>query len=307
MVSVVIPCYNQARFLREAIESVLAQTCGRSEIVVVNDGSTDNTVSVANAYSGVECVSHRNQGRSVARNAGLARVKSDYVVFLDADDRLLPKAFETGLDHFAAHPYAAFVAGRCVKLSEDGIQRNTHYPPVVEHNHYLRLLIGNYIWMPGTVMFRTSILREVGGFDFDPGITGSEDYQLYLRITRRHRIACHDQVVAEYRQHDSSTSRDSMLMIRSTLSVLYAQRDAVKGDPRARRVLRQGIRNWQNFYGDQLVSAAREQLRARKWKRAIPSLVGLLRYHPAGFAHHAFRKVSRIALGYRPESLDAID
>jgi len=304
MVSVVIPCYNQARFLGEAIESVLGQTRGRSDIVVVNDGSIDNTVSVAAAYAGVQCISQRNQGRCAARNAGLARVTSDFVVFLDADDRLLPKAFEIGMDSFAAHPEAAFVAGRCVLLSEDGIQRDTRHQPIVEHNHYLTLLLDNYIWMPGTVMFRTSIVREIGGFD--PGLTAGEDYELYLRITRRHRIACHDQAIAEYRQHGLSTTRDSMLMMRSTLSILCAQRDAIKGDPGAQRALRQGIRNWQDRYGEEIMNAVRKQLRAREWKRAIPSLVGLLRHHPAGFAQHACRKIFRVARGYSPESSDAI-
>jgi glycosyltransferase involved in cell wall biosynthesis len=304
MVSVVIPCYNQARFLGEAIESVLAQTYARSEIVVVDDGSTDNTVEVASRYREVRSISQRNQGQGAARNEGLRHASGEFVVFLDSDDRLLPRAFEVALNCLDAHPGVAFVAGRCVGLGVDGGQRNTRYEPIVERNHYIRLLLGNYIWTPGTVMFRTALVRDAGGFKTT--VSGAEDYDLYLRIAKHHRIWCHDQVIAEYRLHDTSTSRKPLLMMRSTLRVMWAQRDAVKRDPLAEPALRQGIKNWKALYGEQLMNAMRKQLRAHEWKRAMSSLVGLLRYYPGGFVRHARRKLYRLARGYSPESSDAI-
>src|SRR5215467_9998029 len=304
MVSVVIPCYNQARFLGEAIESVLAQTCPRSEIIVVDDGSTDDTLKVASSYRQVRCQSQRNQGQGAARNEGLRHASGEFVVFLDSDDRLLPHAFEVGLQCFEAHPDIAFVAGRCVSFGVDGVHRVTLYEPVVERNHYIRLLLSNYIWMPGTVLFRTAVVREAGGFKTT--VSGAEDYDLYLRIARHQRIWCHDQVIAEYRQHDTSTSRKPMLMMRSTLNVMRAQRDAVRGDPSAKWALRQGIRHSQHRYGEQLINAVRKQVRAREWKSAISALIGLLQHHPLGFVHHACRKIARVARGYSPESSDAI-
>src|ERR671911_2120937 len=111
LVSVVIPCYNQAHFLGEAIESVLAQSYPRFEIIVVDDGSTDDTSKVAARYPGVRYVYQNNQGVSAARNSGLARSEGEYVVFLDADDRLLPEALETGLKCLEARPECAFVSG----------------------------------------------------------------------------------------------------------------------------------------------------------------------------------------------------
>jgi glycosyltransferase involved in cell wall biosynthesis len=304
LVSVVIPCYNQARFLGEAIESVLAQTYPRFEIVVVDDGSTDRTVEVARSYDAVRCVSQRNQGQGAARNEGLKHISGEFVAFLDSDDRLLKRALEVGLRCLADHPEAAFAAGRCVGIGVDGIQRHTTHDPLVERHHYLELLANNYIWMPGTVMFRTAIVRQVGGFKTT--VSGAEDYDLYLRIARNHRIWCHDQVIAEYRQHGMSTSRKPMLMMRSVLSVMHGQRAAVKGDPQAEQALRQGIRHWQNAYGEQLMNVVRKQLRAREWRRAIPALAGFLHHHPSGFLHHACRKLSRVALGQKPETPDAI-
>src|SRR5690349_24044687 len=100
-VSVVIPCYNQARYLGQAIESVLAQTRPACQIIVVDDGSVDETVQVATRYDFVQCLSQPNQGQGAARNVGLAHVTGNYVVFLDSDDRLLPHAFEIALQQFS--------------------------------------------------------------------------------------------------------------------------------------------------------------------------------------------------------------
>src|SRR5829696_2931566 len=110
LVSVVVPCYNQARFLGEAIESVLAQSHPLFEVVVVDDGSTDDTSEVAARYPGVRLVRQENRGLSGARNAGLARSRGEYVVFLDADDRLLPGALEAGVERLGANPQCAFVS-----------------------------------------------------------------------------------------------------------------------------------------------------------------------------------------------------
>src|SRR3712207_4601210 len=104
LVSIVIPCYNQAHFLGEAIESVLAQTYPHFEVVVVDDGSTDNTEAVAARYPGVRCIRQENQGLAAARNTGIRRSNGSYLVFLDADDRLLPNALEVGLKHLKEHP-----------------------------------------------------------------------------------------------------------------------------------------------------------------------------------------------------------
>jgi glycosyltransferase involved in cell wall biosynthesis len=304
LVSVVIPCYNQARFLGQAIESVQAQTHPFFQIIVVDDGSTDDTVAIAGRYRSVRCISQHNQGQGAARNEGLRHVLGDYVVFLDSDDRLLPQALDTGLRGFAAHPQSAFVAGRCVTIDTHGVTQPTSHAPVVARDHYLRLLECNYIWTPGTVMFRTQIVRQVRGFKHT--VSGAEDYDLYLRIARHHPIFCHEQVVTEYRQHDLSTSRKTVQMMRSSLNVMNGQRGLVRGDPMAERALREGIRHWQAKYGEQLIVAVRRQLRAREWRQALPPLIGLLQYHPGGFFRHACRKIARVARRHKPESLDAI-
>ncbi|PYL19270.1 MAG: hypothetical protein DMF41_10205, partial [Verrucomicrobia bacterium] len=104
LVSVVIPCYDQAHFLSEAIESVLAQTYPHFELVVVDDGSNDNTAAVVNRYPGIRYFRQENQGLAAARNAGLRQTMGEYLVFLDSDDRLLPSALEAGLRCFRENP-----------------------------------------------------------------------------------------------------------------------------------------------------------------------------------------------------------
>ena len=96
LVSVVIPCYNSARYLGETIESVLAQTYARVEVIVVDDGSIDTTPKIAQSYP-VQYLYKTNGGISAARNTGVVHSRGKYVLFLDHDDRLLPTAVEVGL------------------------------------------------------------------------------------------------------------------------------------------------------------------------------------------------------------------
>src|SRR4028118_1383709 len=123
--SVVIPCYNQARFLGEAIESVLSQTYTDFEVIVVDDGSTDDTAEVASSYAAedarVRLVRQENRGLAGARNRGLAESRGEYVVFLDSDDRLAEEALEVGVRELDAHPECAFVSGHHRPISADGV------------------------------------------------------------------------------------------------------------------------------------------------------------------------------------------
>src|SRR5215203_3209221 len=112
LVSVIIPCYNQGAFLAESVQSALSQTYPCVEIVVVNDGSTDDTEAVAARFPEVRCVTQENRGLAGARNRGLAESRGDLLIFLDADDRLLPGAIDTGVRVLSQDSAAAFAAGR---------------------------------------------------------------------------------------------------------------------------------------------------------------------------------------------------
>ncbi len=292
LVSVIIPCYNQGHYLGETIESVLAQTFPHFEIIVVDDGSTDNTAEVVARYPGVRYIRQENHGRpAVPRNRGLSESKGDYVIFLDSDDRLLPHALATGLEHLKTHPECAFVSGHGQCISSDGTELPTMPPPCAEKDHYLQLLQVNYIWTPGFVMFRRDILDLFQGFDLAVNKKGSEDYDLYLRIASKFPIRCHDQVIAQYRKHEASISSNHERMLKATLTVLRGQRKAVKGNRQREEAYSKGMRFWQDYYGEGLVEKLRASVRSRReWKQALHEMGVLLRYCPRIFAVHAMRK-----------------
>lgn len=247
LISLVIPCYNQARFLSDAIESVLAQTWKKVELIVVDDGSTDNTSLIARQFPAVRYLYQANKGLGAARNAGLAWSNGQFVAFLDADDRLLPDALKEAAEYLLAHPDCAFVHGDYRYITVDGSSINTVRTSVRGKSGYIGLLEGNYIEMHGAVLYRRDILESVGGFD--PSLPACEDYEMYLRIARAHPFGHHHSLAAEYRIHDQNMSSKTTLMLRTSLSVLRSQKSFLTGNKELEEAFRAGQAFWWNYYG----------------------------------------------------------
>jgi glycosyltransferase involved in cell wall biosynthesis len=260
--SIVIVCYNQAQFLGQSIQSALAQTHEPLEILVVDDGSTDQTPAVCADFPRVLYIRQHNQGLAAARNTGLRHTTGDYVTFLDADDQLLPDAVDVGLRRLAAFPDAAFAYGAYRNIFSDGSPAPTETPAKVQADHYFHLLQGNFIGMHGAVLYRRNALLEVGGFN--ESLPAAEDYEIYLRMARSHAIASHDNVVAEYRQHDDNMSKDFAFMLRSILAVLRMESKHVP-DRRHAQALRAGVGVWRTYYGELLL----EQWKQTRGKRRL--------------------------------------
>jgi glycosyltransferase involved in cell wall biosynthesis len=292
LVSVVIPCYNQARFLGEAIESVLSQSYPHIEVVVIDDGSTDNTSEVASGYPGVRCIRQQNRGLAGARNEGIRRSIGDYLVFLDADDRLLPEALEVGLRELEAHPECAFVSGRWKLIASDGSPLPTPPQLRVEDDHYAALLRTCYISTPAAVMYQRVMLEYIGAFD--TLVSPSADYDLYLRVARDYPIYHHGEVVAEYRRHGTNMTRDPARMLKFESTVLRRQRKYVH-NRRRYKAYKAGIRHSQEFFGELLVEEVHRRFRQRQWQHTIRDLLVLLRYYPAGFAFVFHRSPSGVS------------
>ena len=182
LVSVIIPCYRQAHYLAEAIESVLIQTYPHVEILVIDDGSPDNASEIAARYPGVRCVGQPNRGVSEARNLGIRRSNGSFLIFLDADDRLRPDAIQIGLDCFSRHPEVAFVSGRVRFISADGHTLYERQGHTVERDHYAAMLLRNYISAPCGAMCRRDVFESVEGFN--PSLSVCADYDFYLRVLR---------------------------------------------------------------------------------------------------------------------------
>ncbi len=279
LVTVVIPCYNNGSFLHDAIQSVLSQTYQRTELIVVDDGSSDDTSDVASSYPVTRVIRQNNQGVSAARNAGLAQSRGDYVVFLDADDRLLPDAVDVGVRCLESHPACAFASGHVRLAAQDGSSLRVPEEPRIEKDHYQTLLKYCYIWTPSAVMFRTAILKSVGGFTIT--LSGAADWDLYLRLSRRLAVFCHPHLVAEYRLHDKSMSTNSAMMLTDCLAALRAQRGSFKGLKACEEAYRIGVHGVQRFYGDPLVEKVKRHVRASEWIQALIGVLVLVRYYPA--------------------------
>jgi glycosyltransferase involved in cell wall biosynthesis len=278
LVSILIPCYNQAHFLGEAIESALAQTYPHLEIVVVDDGSTDNIAAVVGRYPGVRCLRQENQGLSAARNTGLRHSIGERIVFLDADDRLMPQAIEVGLTCLRDHPECAFVYGHSRFVAFDGSLFHWQPRSQVDGDYYLALLRGCPIFATGSVMYRREIFEVVGGFN--PSLSPAADYDLYYRIASQFPIRCHEETIAEYRKHGASMTRSGELMLRCNLAALRLQWKHVKGSRVRRDAYKAGIRFWKETWGRYVVEQIRLALARREWKRATQGMLSLLRYSP---------------------------
>ena len=289
-VSVVITTWNQARFLSDAIESVLGQTVPADEIVVIDDGSTDDARGVALRYAAVRYVRQENLGLSRARNAGLQAARGRFVIFLDADDRLLPEALEAGIACMEAHPECAFVSGHYRMIDGEGRPIPSGSRSCVAADHYLELLRDNYIGMHATVLYRREVLEQVGGFD--PAFRACEDYELYLRIARTRPVRCHEKLVAEYRWHGGNMSRRRRLMLRTALRCLRSQRRFLRGNPARLAAYSSGVRFWQGHWGDPLLTETLADLREpRRWGDAMLGLCTLARHYPRGLWNRMIEKI----------------
>lgn len=252
LVSVIIPCYNHAAFLPDAIESVSKQTYPHLEIIVVDDGSTDNTEEVAKRYPDVQYHYQKNGGLSAARNTGVRLSKGEYLVFLDADDLLYKDAIAYNLDRLQQQPQAAFVSGTFDFIASD----QSHIKDSIRNitaDHYLNLLRGNYISMHATVMYRRWVFKQ---FSYDTSLRACEDYDLYLNIARHHPVIHHTKKIASYRIHGTNMSGNFNLMLRHALLVLKRQLPLLKSHEE-RKAYEEGVSFYKKYYCDLLYVSLR--------------------------------------------------
>ncbi len=252
VVSVVIPCYNHGRYLPAAIESVLNQTYAPVEIIVVDDGSTDNTKEVAHRYPNVKYTWQKNRGLSASRNTGIKNATGEYITFLDADDWLHPDALINNLKYLQQDYKLAFVSGAYDEILElKNYVRECRNE--ISANHYLQLLRSNYIGMISTVLYRSWVFEE---FLFDETLNACEDYDLYLRITRKYPVLHHTEKIAAYRKHGTNMSQTFPIMLSSALKALEQQRSKLQTRIEF-RTYKKGRKFWKNHYAQKVYERAR--------------------------------------------------
>ncbi|MFO0811527.1 MAG: glycosyltransferase [Gemmataceae bacterium] len=235
LVSVVMPVYNGSRFLRQAIDSVLGQTYAPTEIVVVDDGSTDDSPVILTSYGDkVRAIRQQNAGVSEARNTGVRNARGEFVAFIDQDDWWLPTKVARQVELFAADPTLGLVhtnAGLFDAPSGAFIE-GWHYASrsgLLVGRCYDQLLLSNAIFN-SSVMVRKAVLDAVGGFDTDIRRNTLQDYDLWLRVAKHSPFAYIAENLIVYRLHPEQglwKVRDSLVEELRLLERVVGEADLV--------------------------------------------------------------------------------
>jgi glycosyltransferase involved in cell wall biosynthesis len=225
-VSFVVPCYNYGRFVGQALDSLLGQTCDQLEIIVIDDASTDGSAEVIRRYEydpRVRVVVHeKNQGHIQTYNEGLSKASGIYVGLLSADDYCLrPDAVERQVDMFERHPHIGMV------YSAHSIVENDANPkPSIPWEHddvrrgaeeFSRLMWGNYIHASGTLL-RRDVQDDLGYYDARLGHAG--DWDMWLRAAARYDVGYIAEPLYAYRMHHSNMSHSQVSPFQATDEVL---------------------------------------------------------------------------------------
>lgn len=281
LVSIATPAYNASRFIAEAIKSVQAQTFGDWELIVVNDGSIDNTAEIVQSFNDarIRLISQANQGRGPARARAMRMTRGEYIAFLDADDLWEPEMLEMCTSTFRTHPEAGLVHTNWRYLDEFGNEstKPSYWQPW--RGDVLDRLILDLPFITSVVMTKRKILEKAGLLEEDTQVIDDWDIWLSLALAGC-RFECVDRPLAWYRRHSSNSTHNYEMFYRDQMRVL------------------------DNFYARPNVPAQVKALRDKAYARVhLNYAIGLLR---AGFGERASIAL-QTAFSLDPELLNVIE
>lgn len=238
-ISIVIPTYNHARFLRTALDSIRAQTFGDWDAVVINNFSEDDTIAVVDSYDDarIRLVNFANCGIiAAARNHGLSLTQAPFVAFLDSDDFWYPEKLQRCMDKLALGYDLVCHAEVWVGFGER--RRTVHYGPELRATYESLLLDGNCLSTSAAVV-RREWLERAGGFSVQSEFVTAEDYELWLKLARDGaRIGFVGEVLGEYLIHEGNQSRNALRNMHAVMAVFEHHRSALEGRTSAGRLRR---------------------------------------------------------------------
>lgn len=220
LVSIITPTYNRADFLKQTIESVLAQSYKNIEHVIIDDGSTDNTKALIEKYLDTGKVRYfyqDNSGQSVARNKGLKEAEGDFVCFLDSDDYFLPKKVEQQIQAFQNNPTVDLAYGDYIFVDANGSTLNEENMTRYSGNITRELLKDNCVSM-NTTMVRKSAIKAIGGFC--EHIKVADDYDLWLRLSAQSNFLYIPSALSAYRLMDNQISSNKKARFESNEEII---------------------------------------------------------------------------------------
>jgi len=231
LISVIIPNYNHTRFIPTAIKSVLNQTYPRCEIIVVDDGSTDDSREVVAQFGDkVRYIWQKNQGLAGTRNTGIQAAAGEMIALLDADDEWAPEFLDTMIRLAGENPNGLvfYCMAQCMDVDGNDLPQLVGGPPVAPEALYQKLLRANFI-IPSTVIFKRQPLLEAGSFD--ASLRSCEDWDMWLRLLPAGQIIGTAQTLVRYRVHGSSLSTNVANMQDAARKVVEKHFGGEEGDP----------------------------------------------------------------------------
>ena len=204
-----LPVYNCAHYVGQAIESMLAQTWPHFELILIDDGSTDDTPEVLRRYRDprIQLVRHKNRGLAATLNRGIEMAQGHYIARQDQDDISLPERLAKQVAHLDARPDCGLVGTWAEIHREDTPTGRQHRHPADNASLQYELLLNNP-FVHSSVMIRKAALDRVGGYTIDPARQPPEDYELWSRIAKEYEVSNLPEVLHVYREIQGSMSRD---------------------------------------------------------------------------------------------------
>jgi glycosyltransferase involved in cell wall biosynthesis len=214
LVSVVIPAFNRQAYIRQAVESVLAQTYRNLEVIVVDDGSTDGTREIVQSLRStdgrVRYIWQENSERAVARNTGIKNARGDYIAFLDSDDLWLPRKLELQLEVLAAHRSMVMAVSWFEMVDDSGATMQNCETPTVEEtarpDFHCLLAQANRIGSPCPLV-RREVFDKAGMFTLDSTLICFEDWEMWTRAACFGSVGLVPKILAQHRIHSGNTEK----------------------------------------------------------------------------------------------------
>src|SRR4030066_1147661 len=209
LVSIILPTYNCASFLPHSIGTILSQTYNSYEIIVIDDGSTDNTKEVL--YPFIQRIKYirleQNKGLPTARNIGILSAQGKYIAFIDADDLWLPEKLQTDIEYFETHPEVSMVYSKHINIDEKGcVVNGSVKKQLPSGNIFIQLFSEQNFIITSSVVVRKEIFETTGLFDEQ--LFNCQDWDMWLRIAFHFKVAGINKPLVKYRHNPHSLSKN---------------------------------------------------------------------------------------------------
>lgn len=302
-ISVIIPTYNRAKVVGRAVESVCAQTIPAHEIIVIDDGSTDDTGNVLEAFKGrIHCILQENAGVSAARNAGIRAAKGDWIAFLDSDDQWFPDYLETQVKSICQYPDAIVHITNAVTIHSDSREENhfkgTGLLPRFEGRSSLflkrplRIIVEHAPWFVQSSVMMRSELTACGLFD--PKLTIGEDFDVFSKMSLQGPLCIHNCIRVTIIRNEAELDHLSKQVVRDTVRTIETYAKIIDG-----LIVRAGLDNIEKEALNMFISSNKRALANLLLAKGEIAQARAL-YREAFTADNSLRSLGRYMISFLP-------